>query len=132
VLWEKHQLSIRIWDELPAGTYYFQLRAILKEGGVTEWTEALAFTIENQKAEVFPNPVKDQLNVRYQAMADETVEIILLNRYGKLLVNQGKTMRKGINAFTLNMPLVGIKDNPLTLQLNSRLQGSFTWQLLKE
>jgi hypothetical protein len=82
--------------------------------------------------EVFPNPVKDQLNVRYQTLADETVEIKLLNRYGKLLVNQEKTMRKGMNTFMLNMPAVSIKDNPLNLQLTSRLQGSFTWQLLKE
>lgn len=132
VLWEKDRLSIQLHDKLTPGTYYFQLRAILKDGSVTGWTEALAFSSENQKVEVFPNPVQDQLNVRYQAIADETVELKLLNRYGKMLLSQEKTLRKGMNEFSLHMPTVGIHENPLTLQLNSRWQGSFTWQVLKE
>ncbi len=132
VWWEKEQLSIVLQDNLLAGTYYFQLRAILKDGSTTGWTQALTFTSESSRIAVFPNPVKNELHIQYQAMADETVEIKLLNRYGKMLLNQEQNMHKGRNEFLLDMSRVSIKDNPLTLQLYSRLQGSHCWQLLKE
>ena len=132
VLWEADRLSIQLHDELTSGTYYFQLRAMMEDGSNTDWTETLAFIRDGSVAEVFPNPVQDQLNVRYQTITDETVELKLLNRYGKLLLNKEKSLCKGMNEFSLSIPAVGIHENPLTLQLHSRLQGSFTWQILKE
>lgn len=130
---KENRLEIRLHDELPRGTYFFQLRAILRDGTITDWTEALSFKVEGStKATlIYPNPVKEKLTIEYQTSKIETLLITLYDRYGKLLLKEEKEAKEGKNTLELNIPVVKPDANPLNLQIQSKFQGTSAWQLIK-
>ena len=134
ILWRDDRLEIKLHDELAAGTHYFQLQAILRDGTVTDWTEALAFEADGrlQAALVYPNPVKEQLTLEYQTTEKETLLLTLYDRNGKVLLRENKAVGEGKNTLELMIPVVKREANPLTLQLQSKLQGTNAWQLIRE
>ena len=134
ILWREDYLEIKLHDELPAGTYYFQLRAMLEDGSATPWTEALAFEVEGniRSALIYPNPVKDKLTIAYQATEQETLSLTLYDRNGRILLEENKKVRGGKNVLELVVPMIKPEVNPLTLQLQSKLQGTTAWQLMRE
>ncbi len=134
IIWKGERLEIKLHDELDRGGYYFQLRAIAEDGAVSDWTEALAFYIGDRRTAtlVYPNPVKDWLTIEYKASVMETILITLFDRYGKLLLQQKAALKEGENVLRLVIPSVKQDANPLTLQLQSKLQGTSAWQLIRE
>jgi hypothetical protein len=134
ILWKDDRLEIKLHDELPEGIHYFQLRAILRDGTFTDWTEALAFEVEGSRKAVlvYPNPVKDKLTIEYQATEKETLLFTLYDRNGRVLLRESKEVGEGKNTLELLIPPVKRDANPLNLQLQSRLQSTVAWQLIKE
>jgi hypothetical protein len=134
ILWRGERLEIKLHDALREGTHYFQLRAIAEDGAVSDWTEALAFKIKGStKATIiYPNPVKERLTIEYQATGEETLLLTLYDRNGRVLLQQKEEVKEGKNVLELAKPAVSREMNPLTLQLQSKLQGTTAWQLIRE
>ncbi len=128
------RLEIRLHDELAKGRYFFQLRAILKDKTKTEWTKPLAFAAEtNTKvALIYPNPVKEKLTIDYQATEKETLLLTVYDRNGRVLLRENKEVGVGKNTLELSIPAIMQEANPLSLQLQSRVQGTTAWQLIRE
>jgi hypothetical protein len=134
ILWKGDRLEIKLHDALSAGKYYFQLRAILRDKTKTDWTKALAFEVKGNIAAtlVYPNPVKDKLTIEYQATEKETLILTLYDRNGRALLRENKEVGEGKNTLELAIPAVQRESNPLTLQLQSKLQGISARQLIRE
>ncbi|MEM9833630.1 MAG: hypothetical protein AAF944_23575 [Bacteroidota bacterium] len=135
VFWEDEEtLMIRLNEEgFEPGSYQFQIRALLEDGSTTEWTEPVGFTVGGATTEVFPNPVSEVLNIHYYGQAEsETVYLLLYNRFGELLLEDGNEAHEGVNEWQLEIPSVSTEENPLTLQIISETQGEQSWQLIRE
>ncbi len=134
ILRKGERLEVKLHDELPEGIHYFQLRAIMRDGTTSGWTKAVAFELANSNAAalVYPNPVKDRLTIAYRADYPETISIKLFDRYGRLLLQQINKVQEGKNTFQLTVPPVKQDANPLTLRLQSKIQGINSWQLIRE
>ncbi|MEM6842462.1 MAG: hypothetical protein AAF632_09580 [Bacteroidota bacterium] len=135
VFWEDEEtLMVRLNEEgFEPGSYQFQIRALLEDGSTTEWTEPVGFTVGGATTEVFPNPVSEVLNIHYYGQVEsETVHLLLYNRFGELLLEDGSEAYEGVNEWQLEMPWVSTEENPLTLQIISETQGEQSWQLIRE
>ncbi|MEM6842722.1 MAG: hypothetical protein AAF632_10895 [Bacteroidota bacterium] len=135
VFWEDEEtLKVRLNEEgFEPGSYQFQIRALLEDGSTTEWTEPVGFTVGGATTEVFPNPVSEVLNIHYYGQAEsETVHLLLYNRFGELLLEDGSEAHEGVNEWQLEIPSVSPEENPLTLQIISETQGEQSWQLIRE
>ncbi len=134
ILWKGDRLEIKLRDELATGKYYFQLRAILRDKTKTDWTKALAFKVEGsmRAALIYPNPVKNKLTIDYQATEKETLLLTVYDRNGRVLLRENKEVSEGENTLELVIPGVNREANPLSFQLQSKLQGTTAWQLIRE
>ncbi|MEM9832046.1 MAG: hypothetical protein AAF944_15540 [Bacteroidota bacterium] len=135
VFWEDEEtLMVRLNEEgFEPGSYQFQIRALLEDGSTTEWTEPVGFSVGGATTEVFPNPVSEVLNIHYYGQAEsETVYLLLYNRFGEVLLEDGNEAYEGVNEWQLEMPWVSPEENPLTLQIISETQGEQSWQLIRE
>jgi hypothetical protein len=76
--------------------------------------------------------VKERLTIEYQATGEETLLLTLYDRNGRVLLQQKEEVKEGKNVLELAIPAVSREMNPLTLQLQSKLQGTTAWQLIRE
>jgi hypothetical protein len=134
VYWEDEKtLTIQLNEEgLNPGNYQFQIRALLKDGSTTEWTDPEGFEVGGTVTKVFPNPVKEVLNIHYRSGEKEMVYLQINNRFGKVILREQRTAYSGLNEWKVEMPQVNIKENPLTLQVISPSRGEQSWKLIRE
>ena len=132
ILQRGNRLEIRLHDELPSVEHVFQLRGILEDGTTTDWSEAVTFVPEDQsRAKVYPNPFNERIYVEYTALQPEIITLTFIDRYGKAVLRETVDVVRGSNVFDLDTQSIPETASPLTLQLVSRMQGTFSWPLIK-
>jgi len=131
VYWENDtDLAIEFYPDLAAGEYQFQMRGKLSNRSYTEWTEPTTFEIAGSRVEAFPNPVRNTLNVVYQASRAEEVQVKVMDQMGQVLFSQSYHAIEGTNEWSLGLgrSCHGL----LTLEISSDYHGPYTKRLLRE
>ena len=86
------------------GIYYYRIKRIDKDGQVSySETKLLLFTNKTLQVILYPNPVKDKLQILLQADAGISVQMYLFDAAGKILVQQQTTAIGGTQKETLNL-----------------------------
>jgi hypothetical protein len=75
-------------------------------------------TAQNNAFDVFPNPAKQIVNIRYKAMEKENIQIVISDLSGKEVYNKALTANAGdneesihLNGFNSGMYFCTIKSN---------------------
>lgn len=87
------------------GLLYFRLRVISESPDQTYKNEFISKTVILSRqqdgipevARIFPNPFRSFIDVSFDAISDETVQLELFDVAGRLLVRQNKIITNGIN-----------------------------------
>jgi len=131
VYWENDtDLAIEFYPDLAAGEYQFQMRGKLSNRSYTEWTTPTTFEIAGSRVEAFPNPVRNTLNVIYQASRAEEVQVKVMDQMGQVLLSQSHYAIEGTNEWSLDLGRLG--SALLTLEINSDYHEPYTKRLLRD
>lgn len=88
-----------------AAIVYYRLRQIDFDGTST-LSEIISIESDFQtsvSANIYPNPVKNNLFLNYQSSIDELVEISIVDLSGKVFLDARESMRKGSNNLTFDV-----------------------------
>lgn len=99
-------LNYSFTDERPfAGTNYYRLKQMDKDGKVTYSAVVILKGDKNnlQVSAVYPNPVKDQLNLSIVSPASEKASITVTDVTGKVVMLLNKTLVSGDNNLNINV-----------------------------
>ena len=66
--------------------------------------DGLALSNGKNDFEIFPNPAKNQVNIRYKAGAAQHVSIMLLNNLGQEVFETTENLLSGNNTVSINFP----------------------------
>ena len=93
-------------DNAPnVGANYYRLRQIDKDGKAT-FSEIIVIKNGNVKqfelVNTFPNPTKENVNITFNSLTENKVNIIVTNLLGKVVLTQSLVTQKGMNKVVVN------------------------------
>jgi hypothetical protein len=93
-------------DDVPlSGTNYYRLKMVNTEGSFTYSAvrSVLVSDGKTDKVSVSPNPAKDRVVVKLNALEAKNVTLTLVDVAGKTVLTDNKSLETGFNEFSLNV-----------------------------
>jgi hypothetical protein len=93
-------------DDVPlSGTNYYRLKMVNTEGSFTYSAvrSVLVSDGKTDKVSVSPNPAKDRVVVKLNALEAKNVTLTLVDVAGKTVLTDNKSLEAGFNEFSLNL-----------------------------
>lgn len=113
---QSNQITLK--NLLPATTYYYAIQSIDEGYASSMWTAEKQFTtlstnmVERTQGEstvaVYPNPVRDRLNIRVELPASETIYLELFSETGQTILSKKWTAKPGVNRTDIAIPGKGV------------------------
>jgi hypothetical protein len=99
---------------------YYRLKLIDLDNSV-EYSSILFLEQElSEDFAIYPNPVNNTLNLRFDAQNSSTVQIRIFNTLGQLVLENFQDVKFGINTFSLPLDVLSSGEYYLQLSLSNK------------
>jgi hypothetical protein len=99
------------------GTSYYRLQAVEKTGEPQQSAIRSVTLSGTGLVDLYPNPTRDQVNIRLNASQGERVQVQIIDALGRLVVQQSFDLQTGLQ--TLSLPLSGLAPGSYQVLLQS-------------
>jgi hypothetical protein len=107
-------------DNRPLEKSYYRLKLIDLDNSV-EYSSILFLEQElSEDFAIYPNPVNNTLNLRFDAQNSSTVQIRIFNTLGQLVLENFQDAKFGINTFSLPLDVLSSGEYYLQLSLSNK------------
>jgi len=86
----------------PGGTVYYRLQMLDKDGSAIYSKVVTVNTGGSMSFNIYPNPVRDNLSVKVEAIENENITLQVVDLQGKVVLQKAAALQAGSNSFSVN------------------------------